>query len=404
MRTNIKVLIRTEVRDARAGKSLRWRKARHNLVFDSTLTALALGTINFASIFETCKIGSSNAANSRPGNTVTFTQIGNTITASAPFFAGGDVGSLFKYGVGTGGAEQYISHFTDNQHVDVAGAGMAVVIATPGTVWFVTQTALTTPLVGLVGGCESRNYVVAPGACSTTFPGGANSTQITMQRTFQFPVQAAPYTVNEIGYSDDNANNGTCRGRLVLGAPDAIAITEYYVVQIQITYTVTPNVPTAVANVVTGFDSSGNVMFNFWDCRVVLGTGLDADYQSAYSSDMMDSTPPKVALKTTAGGISNAHIAQAQEAAQSVGYVSAAGSAYTNAILPVGVAQTTISFAFNTVGETVYALYFVSNTGGGGVYCAAIFSLILTTPFVLPTGTFNGYLTYQRTITRTLSN
>ncbi|MGA2854836.1 MAG: hypothetical protein ABSE90_11995 [Verrucomicrobiota bacterium] len=380
---------------------MRTRKARPNLVFDSALTALALGTLNFSSIFLTAKIGSSNAANSKPGNTVTFTQVGTTITASAPFFAAGDVGALFKYGTGPGGAEQYIATFMDNQHVDVSGAGMSVGTATAGTVWYVAQTALTTPLTALTGGCRSQNYVTSPGACSTTFPGGANSTSILLQRSFQFPVQAAPYSVSEIGYSDNNTNNGTCNGRIVLSSPDSIAITEYYVIQIQITFTLSPNVPTAMGSVVTGFDSSGSVMFNFWDCHKVNTDGTAGDFQgmSAYT---MDGAPPMLALNIVSAPSLNAHISQAATSAQAIGFGSSAGAAWSQ--VSVGVATTQISFSFNTAAQTVYAIYFVSGNGGNANYAAPIFVLVLTTPFVLPSGTFAGYITYQRTITRTLSN
>jgi hypothetical protein len=403
MRTGVKVLIRTEVHDARTGALVRARKARPNLVFDATLTSLATGALSFTSLFNTCKIGSSAAAQQIPGNTLTFTQVGTTITASSAFFTAPMVGGIFKYGSGTGGAEQYIASIGGGGLTAVVlGAGMAVVTPTAGTAWLVIQTALTTPLTALTGGCVSNTYVTSPGACSTTFPGGANSTQITMQRTYQFPVQAAPYSVSEIGYSENVTNDGSCNGRIVLGLPDTIAITEYYVVQIAVTYTLSPNVPTALGNVGTGIDTTGQIMFNYWDCNTVNSSGTASDYQNTYGAgrNKMDGSAPVFGLYTTGAYSLAAHIQQAQMSLVTVTYASV-GSAYTNAALPVGVAQTTITFSFSTAGETLYALLF---GGGSGTNVGRTFVLALTTPFALPTGTYQGNFVYQRQITRTLSN
>ena len=395
MKTAIKVLVRTEIRDATTGAVKRMRKARPNLVFDSALTALATGAINFATIFTRCKIGSSNAANSIPGNTTTFTQVGTTITASAAFFTGAMVGAIFKYGTGTGGTEQYIASIGGGGLTAVMqGAGMTVGTPTAGTVWLVAQTVLTTPLTALTGGCVSGTYVTSPGACATTFPGGANSTQITNQRTYQFPVQAAPYTVNEIGYSDNNTNDGTCNGRIVLGSPDVIAITEYYVVQIAITFTLSPNVPTAVLNVGTGLNTAGQIQFNVWDCEAISSTGAASQYQATWASNIMDGANINLNLITAAAPALNANIVQANLPTAAAGYNSAT-AALSNATLPVGVAQATITFNFSTAGEMCYAITFGR---------ANFFLLLFTTPFALPSGTFQGNLVYQRAVTRTLSN
>jgi len=406
MKTGVKVLIRSEVRDARTDRVLRSRKARSNLVFDTALTSLATGALNFASFFASCKIGSSAAVNSTPGNTTTFTQSGTTITASASFFTAGMVGALFKYGTGTGGAEQYIATVAGGGlSCTVVGAGMTVGTPTAGTVWYVAQTALTTPLTALTGGgCVSYNYVTSPGSCGTSFPGGVNSTQITLQRTYKYPVQSTSYSVSEIGYSGNTNNDGTCNGRLVLGSPDTIINTEYYVVQIVITFTVSPNTPTALTNVGTGINTAGNMNFQYWDCYTVATSGAQANYQTSYGSNqsIMDAGPPELALFTSGAYSLAANIAQAQiPGFAGVTYASAQGSAWTNTSLGVGVAQTTISFIFSTAGETLYAVII---GGGLGTNISPIFALVLTTPITLPSGTFQGNLVYQRQITRTLSN
>jgi hypothetical protein len=115
----------------------------------------------------------------------------------------------------------------------------------------------------------------------------------------------------------------------------------------------------------------------------------------------MDDGPPQLGLFTGVTPTLNANIAQVQGTLEAITYGSSVGAAYTNATLPVGVAQTTISFAFNTAGETVKAIYF--GDFSSGIQTAA-FALVLTTPFALPNGTFQGNFIYQRQITRTLSN
>ena len=322
-----------------------------------------------------------------------------TRSPQAPFFAGGDVGALFKYGVGTGGAEQYISHFTDNQHVNVSGPGMAVVVATPGTVWYVALGALVAPLTALAGGCVTNNYVTSPGACGTTFSSGTTPT-IILQRTYEYPVQAAPFTVNEIGYHETNNNNGDANGGLVLGSPDTVAITEYYVVQIQVSVTLSPDAPTAVLNVVTGFDSSGQVMLNFWDCQIVQGNGSTDSYQSGWSARIMDGPTVQFGVynqcrpDTGRRNPASARIAGGRHLRfrRRITVKCRAWRRASARALPVYLRhewRNGLRLAFG-------------RQGGSGI--TNIFVLLLTTPFVLPVGTFNGYIDFERDVTRTLTN
>jgi len=396
MKTTVTVKIAMAIRDAKTGREIKRRPAKMNMVFDSALTALATG-LHFDGIFSCCKIGSSNAPNSTPGGATTFTQAGATITASGAFFTGAMVGSIFKYGVGSAGAEQYIASVAGGGlTAQVVGAGMNVLTPTPATVWYVQQTALTTPLTALTGGCHSVDYVTSPGACGTTFPGGPTSNSISLTRTYKFPVQAAPYTVQEIGYSDNQNNDGTCNGRFVLaGGGDTITPSQFYVVQISITFALSPDSPTAIPNVGTGIDTSGDIMLQRWDCHVVNSLGTGGDYQGSWPGDLMDSTPPTLYFAASTITL-NANIKQEQDIPGA--YLYAAGpSAWSNSGLPVGVARCTYTWSLNTAGETVECLYW-------GRTNSARLVLNLTNPFVLPSGPFTGNLVLQRTVTRTLTN
>jgi hypothetical protein len=407
MKSTIKVLISAEIRDALTHRIIKRQVNRPNLLSDLSLTNLALGIIGPATMFQCCKIGSSTAPNCTPSTPITFTQAGTTITAIAPFFIGSMVGQIFKYGTGAGGTEQYIDTVAGGGlSCTVLGAGQTVVVPDIASVWFITQTQLTTYSY------QTNTYVTGAGQCGTTFPGGANSTQIAFVRTFNFPVQALTYSVNEIGYNDNSGadGNGNVRGRVVIPTTDTITPAQYYVVQILVTSTLSPNVPTAVLNVGTGIDIAGTVMYNNWDCEAVNTNGLYASYQAAYgNSDVMDeSTPPRAGFYTVGAVSPNAHISQADVSTLNANWATGLGSAYTNVGLPVGVAQSTITITCpGLYGNTMYAIFIdslVGSTQGYNRAMAPIFLLSFTTPYVCPNGTFVGNIVWQRQYTRTLIN
>ena len=161
------------------------------------------------------------------------------------------VGTLFKYGTGTGGAEYYITGYTDTQNVTVDTSALVTMPAV-GVVWYVNQTGLQTYLHA------ATSYQTNAGDNSTTISGG----QVTFQRTFIVPTQLAPYSVNEIGWNGKSLGDSTntVNGRIVLGSTDVVGITNYYVVIVQIIFNYTPAAPAAVLNVGTAINTAGTAM------------------------------------------------------------------------------------------------------------------------------------------------
>jgi len=382
---------RTKIVDAVSGSNIRdWSEWQDNLVFDSTLTNIATGSQSIGGMFQTCKVGTSSAANEVVGGSTTFTQSGTNITASVSFFTASMVGGIFKYGaVGTSnGLEQYIVSQAGTTAA-VSGSGTNVVSPSQGAAWFVQQTQLTSYSI------KSQTYVTAPGDCGSTF----NGNQVTMLRTFQFGVQGSPYTVSEIGYSGNNNNDGTCQGRIVLSSPDSISTSQFYVVQIVITVAASPASPALVSNVGTGIDTSGTLAWQCWDLHDVSSIGATQSVQGgAGTANMMDGSSYGLELYTSAAPTLNSVPSASSATDYTQPYRNNAGS-FASSV--VGVATASVTISATTAGETVNSLIF-GGTPANGVW--GILILNLTNPYTLPNGAFTGTFTLQKSITRSLVN
>lgn len=395
IKRSFRARVKTEIVEAATGIVVKTSPWIENLAFDRALTGLLSAQFfNVCDLFAHLKIGSGVNPNSINNPAITFTQVGNTITASAPFFTAPMVGGIFKYGTGSAGAEQYISVVPGGGlSCTVLGPGMAVGVGTVATVWQVQQTALQTWLA------NSTGYQTNPGDNSTVIAGGS----ITLQRTFIFATPGVTQNINEIGYDDANAANGTCRGRIVLGSTDVVDNTHFYRVVMQMVFTVIPAAPLAVGNVGTNIDTSGNVMFEWYDFEAIQPNGGGLNYQSGGGggTETMDGG-------TNAWGCAFRTAPWTQPGAIQVGLAPGSGETYVfnlnsfnPAGQPVGVGVSTTNFSLTTAGETMTGITFGGNGGSG---YAGFLTLQLTTPFTLPTGTFQGSISIKKVFTRTLTN
>lgn len=390
--------IRTEIRDAKTGDVVKRSGFTPNLVFDVGLNYLANGSAGFASMFQTCRIGSGTNPNSVASGAVTFTQTAFAITASIiGWFTANNVvaGSVFKYGSGTGGAESTIISIDGTGTIATVSVSATVTTPTVATVWFVTQTSLQTLLF------TSNTYDTSTGANTTAIV----SNTITIQRTIVFPVQASLYTVNEIGYNSQNFGTGVL-GRIVLPSSDVVSPTQFYVVVIVMTFTVSPSAPLAVANIGTNFNTAGSFMQQCWCACGVDANGNNLVYNggTGLSGNIIDGSSFAVLVNTNNNITLNGSISAA--APQGLGgtglYRLGNTAQISNTSQPIGVGSTgSVSYSTTTNGETVYSIFF---GGGGGGVNAVIFALVLTTPQVLPVGVFAGNFSCTSVFTRTLSN
>jgi hypothetical protein len=386
----VEARVKTRIMCAKTGRVVKERPWQKNLILDVGLNGLAQDNSlsqssrpASASLF--CMVGSSNTPVKIASGAITFTQAGTTLTASAGFFTSSMVGSLFKWGTGSGGVEVYITAFTDTTHVTVQTAA-TVAVPEVGVVWNVQQTGLQTHLY------TSNTYQTNSGDCQTTVT--ANS--VTHQRTYIFPVQAAPYTVNEIGWNPATSTTRTM-GRLVLTSSDIIGTSNFYVVVIAITYTYSPSVPTAVANVGTNIDTAGTAMIEWFGVSYVDSTGA---VNSNGATAALDGSVGAGLRFTTVNYSQNATVPGLTSTLAWTGIIGSGSTTWAKLAATRGTMRATCTFTTSTSGQTAYGVGFVG-TGNGS---AVIFDIKFTTPFTLPTGTFIPSFVWQVVYDRALVN
>jgi hypothetical protein len=226
---------------------------RKNLILDTGLDKIA--TQPWSNCFRYCAVGTGSTPTQRASGVITFTQSTTALVASASFFQAGDVGRLFKFGTGTAGSEMYITAFTDDQNVTVS-LSQTIGSPTVGTIWYVNQTGLTTETartgtVQLNGG-DNQSTVSSP--------------TITHKRTFLFPAVGGTVTYNEIGWSENSGAGANLFGRAVFTPGVTLVLGQQLRVVVTLAVTYGPSAPTAVGNVGTLLDTSGNLMLEVLTC------------------------------------------------------------------------------------------------------------------------------------------
>ena len=390
VKRNFRARVRTEIVESASGIAVKISPWTENLCFDNALSFLVSTAASFAGLFAHLKIGSGTTANSFAGGAITFTQVGTTITASGAFFTAGMVGSIFKYGTGTSGAEQYIATVAGGGlSCTVTGAGLTVATPTVATVWMVQQTALQTWLA------NSTGYQTNTGDNSTVIAGAA----ITLQRTFLFATPGSTQNINEIGYSDNSTADGSCRGRIVLPSTDVVDTSHFYRVVMQLSVTVAPVTPTAASNVGTNIDTTGTVVFEYYDFQAIGASGVAAAYQNSGVNFMDGGTStPWIGLRIgTWSQPANTQTGTAPVTGETFNLVLAN---FSTSGQPLGQSISTTNFSWTTAGQTLNGFGLAYSNSG----IRDVWTLKLTTPVTLPTGTFQGSLSVTKVFTRTLTN
>jgi|SRR5665213_1317138 len=411
-----------QVRDGSTSKVVQEVRSK-NLLFDSGLAAQANG-IGYARLMRQVKLGSgSTQPNSYYDGSITFTQVGTTLTASGVFFTSAMIGGVFKWNTGgTGGDEMYITAVGSSVSATVSQSA-TVGTGAAATVWQVQQTSLQTALPTL-GFLTSATYgVVATGA-------SISGNVLTLIREFVFPVETVNYTVNELGYCNLEGG-GTVLGRFdISGTPVTVSTSQFLVVTLTFTFAVSPSAPATVGNVGTNVDTSGTAMIMCWDNQSLQNNGSQVDIQSSVAvHDFLDgfgqlslgflaatqSLPGSIPTPTLVNGQCNTvtnlstiyqtnsgsiAAGAAQTVVNSSGTCSLGGACAGGKA--VNIAAVTISFSITTAGQVVEALVFGVEPNGGQV--TNNFVLNLTTPVTLPTGTLAGSFTFTNTFGRELSN
>jgi len=230
------------------------RDWRNNLILDSGLNKIA----NFATqdCWAWCLFGDQVGPTpvQRNSGAVTFTTTGTACVASAGFFVSQDVGRLIKFD-DTDGQERYITAFTDSTHVTLGVAPSPAIAAQTATVWYVNETALDS-LYSATG-----TYQQNAGDNETT----AVANVVTYKRTFiGGAVSGSPVTLTEIGFSESGANANLFDRDIITGGI-TLSVGDQPLAVAELIVTFSPAVSTAVGNVATGYDSSGDMIISGLD-------------------------------------------------------------------------------------------------------------------------------------------
>lgn len=168
-------------------RDIPWQK---NLILDQGLDFVAART--WAACMTHCAAGTGTTPTRDDSGAVTASQSGTTVTASAGFFAVGDVGKLLKY---DSGAEARITGYTSTTVVTV---GTSATVATSlFTLYRVNQ-------IGLASESKrTSTYLTGTGNCGYTDGGtpGVTALTRTLKRTFDFTAEVGNVNYSEIGIS-----------------------------------------------------------------------------------------------------------------------------------------------------------------------------------------------------------
>lgn len=178
----------------------------------------------FANAFACIKCGSGTTPFKKTSASVTFSQYGSTITASAGFFVQADSPATFVF---ANGVEAEIIAFVDSTHVTVANS--AVVSSQAGTIYYTSRITLGSRTLNFYGKTSSaaENYRT----CTLETVGRETHAITRMKRTSISPVLTTAHTFTEIGYGE--ANDEYINGGVILDSADFVDAGYQYKVSVE---------------------------------------------------------------------------------------------------------------------------------------------------------------------------
>lgn len=224
------------------GRIVKKRPLKRNLILDIGLDRFA--SVRSVNLTRYCALGDGNKPTKRDSGDTTFSITNEVATASAGYFEPADVGRLLKL---DSGQEVYIGGFNSPTEVIVPGAIDDA--ASEGTIWYVNDIGHENELI------RTNDISTDSGDNVVSFDG----TTYQIKRTFIFPIEESARTYREIGWADENTGNLFGRD-LIPGVGDSISPGQQYKVIVILNFTVEPSARTAVSDVGTGWDTSGEVL------------------------------------------------------------------------------------------------------------------------------------------------
>lgn len=234
----ISVKYRTEIIDAATGVVESVKESK-NLWLDSGFERMGQNSHRLDRLLKYVALGTGTLPTRRDSGTITASQAGNVVTASAAFFDASDVGRLLKF---DSGAEVYITAFSSATSVTVGDSVARG--ASEFTVWYVNATAHEAEFLRV------GDYTdVSAALVGDTY---------TLTRTFTSAAFATGKLIQEIGWSDQ-AGAGALVGRdRVPGGGDYVAAGKQYRVTVSFSIKYGPTVAMTHPDVGNnGFSTAG---------------------------------------------------------------------------------------------------------------------------------------------------
>jgi len=245
------VRFRTFILDPKRGL-LPQRSWKNNLILDSGLDSI--GARTWAANVEYFAVGSGTNPTVKDSGATTLSRAGTTVTASAGFFAAGDVNALIRWDTGE---TAYIASFTDTTHVETVSTG--TIAAAEGAVYYVNQTALQTEL--------KRSLTTSSLGAGNSVAWNVGTSVWKITRTIIFTAEVGAVTYNEAGWTWQAA--GSIFGRSIISGGDSLTAGQQYVISLELSITFSPTTLAAKGNVGTLIDTTGNIVIeSAW-----MGTG-----------------------------------------------------------------------------------------------------------------------------------
>lgn len=254
-----------------------------NLILDKGLADLqnvGNAAVNYTVFITTFQAGTGGGATRRDSVAITFStpwvnSVTNiTVTASAGFFIASDVNRILKLATGE---ELRINAFTSSTVVVCNPLPAAPTTGQIGTVWYVNDTALTTPIAQYSAVSIGSFAVLNP----TTFL-NTTSGVCSIQYGGTCPDSAAasgPYTVTELGWKNGSSINGSgLVGRVLL--PSALNMLTGDVIRLtlSVTYTFDTSSKSVSAGAFSGTCKFYGATLNISGATAVFGAMLPGSF------------------------------------------------------------------------------------------------------------------------------
>lgn len=218
-----------------------WQK---NLILNDGMNEVA--TRQWCNCFTHAIASTGVTPTSVSGGAITLTQAGQTVTASAGFFAAGDVGSTIKFNAG--GVDALITAFGSSTSVTV---DVSQTVAAPTAF---TQFQTNQRGTSFNGANEERTvtYLTGVGNCGTSLFGVST---LQHRRTFDFPVQGTNKTYTEVGvgWSITTGTNTAFSRILIQGGSVLVQAGQRLRIIYQLNLALGPVAPKTLATTIIGW-------------------------------------------------------------------------------------------------------------------------------------------------------